>query len=371
MKSITGANDWNGRCLEEVAAPGERLGQPLREGRVLEVGAAHLPGNVDQPHQVHRALHHVEVVAFQAELREEEARHRFRHAVGHLEAHRVAEVALRQLSLQRLAQVLHLLLLDEEVGVARHAELVAAHHRHAGEELGHVRVQHRREEDEIVRPLRDGRRQLDHARQHARGLHDRRARIAAERVAPFELHGEVEALVEDARERVRGIEPDRGEDRHHLAEEVVAHPGLLRGVPLRAAQEPDAFLRERGQDLVVEEPVLRLDDALGARGHLAEHLQRREAVGARGARGELDLLLHAREPDLEELVQVRGDDAEEAQPLERRHRAVLGLGQHAAVELQRLQLAIQEMLRGVAHRAPGASLGLLGHAAYRRFVTVA
>jgi hypothetical protein len=85
-------------------------------------------------------------------LREQEARHALGHVVGHFEANGVAEVALRQFALQRLAQVLHLLLLDEEVGVARDAELVAALHVHAGEELAHVRVQDRGEEDEVVGP---------------------------------------------------------------------------------------------------------------------------------------------------------------------------------------------------------------------------
>jgi hypothetical protein len=270
-------------------------------------------------------------------------------------------VALRQLALERLAQVLHLLLLDEEVGVARHAELVAPEHVHAREELAHVLVQDRGEEDEVVAALSDPLGKARGARKHARGLHDGHARIPAERVAPFQLHREIEALVEHAREGMRRVEPDRREHGHHLAEEIVAHPLLLRRRPLSPAQEPDALLRERGKDLLVEEPVLLLDDALRARGHLAKDVERRHAVGPDGRhRRELDLLLQARDADLEELVQVRRDDAEEFQPLQDRDALVLGLREDAAVELESLQLPVEEMLVLDRH-ALLAGAGFLRH----------
>ncbi len=59
-----------------------------------------------------------------------------------------------------------------------------------------------------------------------------------------------------------------------------------------------------------------------------------------------DLLLQAGDADLEELVQVAADDAQEPQPLEQRHRRVLGLRQHAPVELEQAELAVEEVLRG-------------------------
>src|SRR5206468_12904527 len=127
-----------------------------------------------------------------------------------------------------------------------------------------------------------------------------------------------------------------------------------------AAQEADVLLGEAGQDLLVQQAVLALDDALRARGDLAEDLQRRHAIGARGGGPELDLLLQAGDANLEELVQVRGDDAKEAQPLEDRNVAVLRLRQHPAIELERLQLAIQELLCGMALHSLGLCLGLFG-----------
>src|SRR6185436_12041810 len=117
------------------------------------------------------------------------------------------------------------------------------------------------------------------------------------------------------------------------------------------------------EDLLVEEAVLALDDALRARRDLAEDLDRSEPVGPGGARrgAELDLLLDAGKPDLEELVEIGGDDAEEAQAFEHRHRAVLGLGENAAIELERLQLAVEEVLGGVARHALGFWFGPFCH----------
>ena len=57
--------------------------------------------------------------------------------------------------------------------------------------------------------LAPARRQRHHARQRARRLHDGELAVAAERVLALEPHDEVEALVLDAREGARGIEPER------------------------------------------------------------------------------------------------------------------------------------------------------------------
>jgi hypothetical protein len=55
-----------------------------------------------------------------------------------------------------------------------------------------------------------------------------------------------------------------------------------------------------------------------------------------------DLLLQARDTDLEELVKVAGEDGEEADALEQRVAAVLGLPQDALVEVEPRELAADE-----------------------------
>src|SRR5258708_37741188 len=101
-------------------------------------------------------------------------------------------------------------------------------------------------------------------------MRDGGARIAPERFPRLELDGEVQALVEDAWERMRRVQADGSQQRHHLAEEILADPFLLRRRPRAAAQEADLLLRERRQDLLVQQPVLPLADAPRARCDLSE-----------------------------------------------------------------------------------------------------
>jgi hypothetical protein len=233
-------------------------------------------------------------------------------------------VALRQFTLQRLAQVLHLFLLDEEVGVARHAELVAAIHLHAGEELAHVRVDDRGEEDEVVRAVRDLGRELDY-RAAARAAPARSpcASRARRRRVPESSIAKLRLLLSTRGNGCAGIEPDRREERHHLALEVIRDPFLLRGVPRRAPQEADLLLVERGRISSLKSRYCRSTIPCARAATWRNTWTGREALGPHGGGAELDLLLEARDADLEELVEVGGDDAEEAQALEERHRAVL------------------------------------------------
>ena len=255
---------------------------------------------------------------------------------------------MRQLALERLPQVLHLLLVEPQVGVARDAELRVADHLAAREEVAQVLVDDGREEQEGVRSRAEGLGQLHDAREHARRLDDRDRGVAAERVAARELDDEVEALVADLRKRVRRVEPDRRQQRPDLVAEVRGDPRALRGVELAAAQEPHVVLRERGQHVGVQAPVLVVDDAVRFRRDrdvLRAQLGHRRHPGRRplGAQ-RLDQAGHA---DLEELVEVRRDDGEEAQPLEERHRRVLREREDAAVEGDLRQLAVDR--RGVVN----------------------
>jgi hypothetical protein len=60
----------------------------------------------------------------------------------------------------------------------------------------------------------------------------------------------------------------------------------------------------------------------------------RGAVRAREIGAEFDLGLKSRNADLEELVEVVADNAQEAQPLEQRYFGIFGLGQYPAVEFE-------------------------------------
>ena len=62
------------------------------------------------------------------------------------------------------------------------------------------------------------------------------------------------------------------------------------------------------------------------------------------------LLLQARDADLEEFVEVVADDAQEAQPLEQRRRGILRQREDAAVERKLRQLAVDRRRRWLLHQ---------------------
>ena len=125
--------------------------------------------------------------------------------------------------------------------------------------------------------------------------------------------------------------------------EIFFDPFLLRRVPLAAAQEADALGRELRKNFFVEHLVLARDEFLRFRGDLAKHFAQRYAVGTGGRVGG-DFFLKARYPDLEEFVEIAVDDAQKTQALERGHRAVFGQGEHAAVEFELSEFAIEVKL---------------------------
>ena len=86
-----------------------------------------------------------------------------RAVVGDFEPHFVSEVALREAPTQRRAQVLYLLFVNEELAVARDAELIGIDDPHPGEQLIDVRMENGREEDEIVGAGRSAVRQTNDA----------------------------------------------------------------------------------------------------------------------------------------------------------------------------------------------------------------
>jgi hypothetical protein len=194
---------------------------------------------------------------------------------------------------------------------------------HAGEQLVDVRVQDRRQEHEAVLAAGDLRRQQDDARQGPGRLHDRDARLAAEGVLAGQLDHEVQALVEEPRERVRRVEAERRQHRHHLVERNAcgSRPSARRSIP--APQEDDALHVEGRQDLVVEQiSYCSADSAWTWRETSASTSRRAHAVGPGVVGPQRDLRLEPGHPDLEELVEVAADDAQEAQPLEERHALV-------------------------------------------------
>ena len=184
---------------------------------------------------------------------------------------------------------------------------------------------------------------------HPWRLDDRDARVAPERILARQLDHEIEALVHHLRERMGRIEADRCQQRPHFLREIARRPFLFRARELGAAHQPDAGLGQRRQHLVVEHAVLLGDQRARFLAHAGEEIARLgdRQPGRRHLRAQL--LLDARDPDLEELVEIAADDAQEAQALEQRNIRVLRERQHAPVEVEQRQFAVDRRGDGSAH----------------------
>ncbi|MNV09457.1 hypothetical protein D3C71_999470 [compost metagenome] len=100
------------------------------------------------------------------------------------------------------------------------------------------------------------------------------------------------------------------------------------------------MLLQLRQQNVVEDRVLTVDVTVYQFADARQRLMRLQTIGARLFTGEGDLLLQAGNANFEELVQVAGEDQQKLQPLQQWVGLVQRLLQHADVELQLRQLAV-------------------------------
>ncbi len=159
---------------------------------------------------------------------------------------------------------------------------------------------------------------------------------------------------------MRRVQSHRADHRQQLLLEVLAQPFFLRVAPLAAAHEMDLLVRELRDQHFVEDPVLLTDHLVGPLADGGEDLGGRLLVGVDLHRAGFGLLQQARDPDLEELVEVGAADAEELEALEQRIRRILRLLEHAMIELELAQLAV-EVERRILEIALEGLVGGDGH----------
>ena len=299
---------------------------------------------LEQRAEIEQAGRLVQLVALEAQLAQQEIADPRIEVGRHLEANGVARApAPVEARLHRLHEVAAraALLVEVEVGVARHAEEARARDLVLGEQQAEVRADH----------LFDGRvaarADLPPARQKRRHLHAREpARTAAARLHE-RAHREREPG--DEGEGVRGVDAERDQHRRDLLVERRERARALLVGELVPVREVDSRAAQRGPQLALERLVRgprQLEHALADRRELRAG---REPVGRGGLVALRHEVLELRHPHLEELVEVAREDREELRALEDRPPRVARELEHAAVELEPGQLAVEETLGGVAH----------------------
>ena len=189
--------------------------------------------------------------------------------------------------------------------------------------------------------------------QQRRHLHAREALLAARGVAHDDR--EVQRQVRDVRERVRGVDRER---REHREDAVLEHRGRagLRSSSSSSSQSANSTPAscERGRDLLGERRAPGGSTSSSTRARIARSC----STWSRPS-GEVERTPTAScsfRPDdahLEELVEVAAEDREELGPFEQRQRGILGEREHAGVEVEHRQLAVE---------VPGARRSAARHA---------
>ena len=264
--------------------------------------------------------------------------------MGRFQAYRIAIAARGEFALHRTQQIVNLFLLDEQVAVAGDTELIAAAHTHAVEQSRDECFNDRAQEHELT--ASQFVRNPDEPRQRTRGLNDGEAAVAPKPVLPLDDDREIQALVEYLGKRSRRIERERTQHRFHLAREVSGDPCTLRLRPGFRVKEDHAMFGEFRHEAVVQQGVLLADQSGGAGADGLQLLRGRHPVGRGLGRAGFDEFLETGDPDFEEFVQVRARDAQELDALQHGQPGIPGLFQHALIELEKRQLAIDIKLCG-------------------------
>ena len=213
--------------------------RPARRLQVLPIEVRELgdAGEVEHPADL------VAVVLREADAAQEDVPGRGRHRALDLEADGLAEAAPAKLLLDGEQEVVRLVLLDRQVGVAGDPEEVRLEDLHAAEQEVQVGL------DDLVEQDERRRSDLDEAGQDLGHLDPGEPALAGLRVAHADRDREAERA--DVRERVAGVDREGRQDREDLVDEPLAQPLVVIG-HLAVVEDRDAFFGklgpERGED---------------------------------------------------------------------------------------------------------------------------
>ncbi len=312
----------------------------------LQVGPVE-PRQLHQVGEVEETLDLVDLVVAHGEPLAKPVEHAARGGGRHLDAHDVAEAAAAELGLDGLEQV---------VGVVRHLEVgvTGDAEEHALGDL-HPRKQRGQEVGDHRLERHEPRAGVDEPVEAFRDLDPGEPLLGAVRVDG--QHAQREREARDVRERLPDAHRERRQHRVDVPREDGLEPLELLGRAFLDGHDLDTLGRQRRTQLALPQLGLatrQLGDACLERG---ERLGRREPVGRPdGEPGGL-LVQQAGDANHEELVEVGGEDRAELHPLEQRLRLLGGEIEHARVELDPRELAVEEARVG----GDGAGRHLLEH----------
>ncbi len=340
-----------GGLVAGVGEPGRGHGRP---GLLVEVGAVELVDAPQSP-EIERGGDGVAIVGPEVELVDQHVPHVVGDVGRHLHTDGPTEPAATQLHLHRGEQVVGLVFVEDEIGVARHPEGVVLSDDHVREQRRQLGGDDLLEGHEALAVGHD-----HEPGQQRRDLDPGHSLDAGDGIP--HAHDEVERQVRDVGEGVPGVDRQGREHREDLAAEDVGQVLTVGIVERRPVRHPDSGLGQTGHDGVEEDGRLAVDELGHALADGTQRLARSQPVRRSGPQAGVDLVLQPRHPHLEELVEALGEDGQELHALQQWHPLVVGEVKEPGPEFQPRQLPVREALR-----AAGRDTVLhLRRSAYRR-----
>ena len=265
------------------------------------------------------------------QLAQQQLPDRLRHLAGDLHPHGRAVGPAFRFFLDHLQQAHGAVLVELEVGAARHAERVRLFDESSRVDQAQVRADDVLHRDEAA-PVRERQK----AGERLRHLQVGKVHWSARRVAHHD--GEGEAQVGNEWEGVprragHGLRRDQGK---HFLREGAAQDLLLSRRHVRPPQDPDAMRGEGREAHVPETASLPLEQSPHPDRDGMELLLHRPTACCRA--------FQCADAHHEKLVQVRAQDGEKSDPGKERDTRILRQLQYPAIELDQAQVAVQEVL---------------------------
>ena len=324
--------------------PGFRASSRGDERAIFQIGARRLVVEMEEAREIDRAVGAEDLPGREMEIRCEAIDDFLVGARFDFEAHRGTFAAAVKLLVDRLEEAARFLFGEIEIAVARNAE-----GRGGKDFVAVIETLGERVDYVVKENVLDGaflRRNQHQPRQCARDGDDTDVRLLGAAALALQKKREAERLIEDVRKRMRGIDRDRREQRRDGLYEKLFDVLAGCGPKLFEIAHVDRFVRQRGNEFFAPASVLFRHELVNSLHQLGENFFLRAAVGAGVAISLLDLLQEAGEANFDELVEIARGDGQEFHALEERIRGIARFFEHALVELQPREVAIQRTARG-------------------------
>ena len=317
----------------------DALGKARIVGHEFEIGAIDR-GELRQFREREDAVHHEHFVFRDRERTPHESPQVRRHGGVELQANDRPATAALEHGFELAHQILGLFL-DFEVGIADHPERPLPFDGVAREQLGDEQRGDLLQRDEARGPVRR-RRDAEEAFDLLGNADERVHRLTV--AGAHEMERQREAEIGNERERMGGIDRQRRQHREDVAQEMVGEPRPIRLLERLRLDQDHVVGRKFGAQLA---PPHLLVDGEARHGLIdpAQLLGRGQSVRTAGDDAGAHLALEAGHAHHEKFVQVVGGNRQEPHPFQQRVAGIARLFEHAAVEMEPGQFAVDESFR--------------------------